>query len=164
MITAEDYLWYVDEALDGMVAIVTELGDDLANRRPDVPDTNSPYVLLHHCLGVMEYWGGHVVAGRSIERDPEALLIAEVDGRLAGTLVVGWDGWRCHLYRLAVDPGRRRDGIGRALITAAENRIRSLGGTRIDAMVLDDNPGAHAIWAAGGYHRQEDWSRWVKPF
>lgn len=72
MITAEDYLWYVDEALDGMVAIVTELGDDLANRRPDVPDTNSPYVLLHHCLGVMEYWGGHVVAGRSIERDRDA--------------------------------------------------------------------------------------------
>jgi hypothetical protein len=72
MITAEDYLWYVDEALDGMVAIVTELGDDVANRRPDVPATNSPYVLLHHCLGVMEYWGGHVVAGRTIERDRAA--------------------------------------------------------------------------------------------
>ncbi len=72
MITPDDFLWYVDEALDGMVAIVTDLGDDLANRRPDVPDTNSPYVLLHHCLGVMEYWGGHVVAGRPIERDRDA--------------------------------------------------------------------------------------------
>ena len=72
MITAEDYLWYVDEALDGMIAIVTDLGDVLANRRPDVPGTNSPYVLLHHCLGVMAYWGGHVVAGRAIERDRDA--------------------------------------------------------------------------------------------
>lgn len=72
MITADDYLWYVDEALDGMVAIVTDLGDELANRRPDVPGTNSPYVLLHHCLGVMAYWGGHVVAGRTIERDRDA--------------------------------------------------------------------------------------------
>jgi DinB superfamily len=72
VISVDDYLWYVDVALDGMVAIVTELGDDLANRRPDVPGANSPYVLLHHCLGVMEHWGGHVVAGRTIERDRDA--------------------------------------------------------------------------------------------
>src|SRR6266540_4935575 len=31
MISVDDYLFFVDEALDGMVAIVTELGDDLAN-------------------------------------------------------------------------------------------------------------------------------------
>jgi hypothetical protein len=72
MISTEDYLWYVDEALDGMVAIVSALGDELANRRPDIADTNSPYVLLHHCLGVMEFWGGHMVAGRTVERDRDA--------------------------------------------------------------------------------------------
>jgi len=72
MISVEDYLFFVDEALDGMVAIVTELGDDLANRRPDLPGANSPYAVLTHCLGVMEYWAGHLVAGRSIERDRDA--------------------------------------------------------------------------------------------
>jgi len=96
-------------------------------------------------------------------RDPDALIVAVEQDRIVGTIIAGWDGWRCHLYRLAVDPRRRRNGIGRALIEAAESRIRSLGGTRIDAMVLDDNPGAHGIWAARGYHRQEDWSRWIKP-
>ena len=96
-------------------------------------------------------------------RDPDALIVAVEGDRIVGTIIAGWDGWRCHLYRLAVDPQRRRSGIGRALIEAAENRIRALGGTRIDAMVLDDNPGAHAIWAARGYHRQPDWSRWIKP-
>jgi uncharacterized damage-inducible protein DinB len=72
MISAEDYLFFVDEALDGMVEIVTELGDDLANRRLDVSGANSPYAVLTHCLGVMEYWGGHIVAGRRIERDRDA--------------------------------------------------------------------------------------------
>jgi hypothetical protein len=72
MISVDDYLWFVDEALDGMIAIVTELGDDRANRRPDIPQTNSPYVILHHCLGVMEYWGGHVIAGRPSDRDRDA--------------------------------------------------------------------------------------------
>jgi len=72
MISVDDFLWYVDEALDGMVALLTDLGDDLANSRPDVPGTNSPYVLLHHCLGVIEHWAGHVVAGRTVERDRDA--------------------------------------------------------------------------------------------
>ena len=72
MISIDEYLVFVDEALDGMVAIVEELGDALANRRLDVPETNSPYVLLEHCLGVIEFWGGHLVAGRPTERDRDS--------------------------------------------------------------------------------------------
>lgn len=63
---------YVDRAVDSLVSIVTELGDDLANRRPDLPGANSPYAILRHCLGVMEYWGGAVVAGRVVDRDRAA--------------------------------------------------------------------------------------------
>jgi ribosomal protein S18 acetylase RimI-like enzyme len=96
-------------------------------------------------------------------RDPDALILA-VDGPdIVGTIIAGWDGWRCHLYRLAVDPSRRRAGIGRVLIAAAEDRFRALGGGRVDAMVLDDNAPAHRIWRACGYRRQQEWSRWVKP-
>lgn len=69
VISMEDYLWFVDEALNGMVEIVTELGDELANRRPDLPGANSPYAVLTHCLGVLDYWAGAIVAGRRIERD-----------------------------------------------------------------------------------------------
>lgn len=72
MISVDDYLVFLDDALDGMVAIVSELGDELANARPDIPGANSPYVVLTHCLGVIEYWAGHVVAGRTIERDRDA--------------------------------------------------------------------------------------------
>jgi tRNA (adenine37-N6)-methyltransferase len=72
VISVEDVLWYVDEALDGMVGIVSGLGDDLANRGPDLPGANSPYAILTHCLGVMEYWAGDVIAGRTIERDRDA--------------------------------------------------------------------------------------------
>ncbi len=76
MISVEDYLVYVDDALDGMVDIVAGLGDDLANRRPDLPGANSAYALLTHCLGVMEFWGGHAVAGRTIVRDRAAEFVA----------------------------------------------------------------------------------------
>jgi hypothetical protein len=76
VISVEDYLWYADTALDGMVDIVEALGDARANQTPDLPGANSPYAILTHCLGVMEYWGGHVIAGRHIERDREAEFVA----------------------------------------------------------------------------------------
>ncbi|MBV8950528.1 MAG: DUF664 domain-containing protein [Actinobacteria bacterium] len=79
MISTDDFLYFVDDAIDGMIAIVSELGDDLANRRLDVPGGNSPYAVLTHCLGVMEYWGGAIVAGRAIERDREAEFVAAGD-------------------------------------------------------------------------------------
>jgi ribosomal protein S18 acetylase RimI-like enzyme len=123
---------------------------------------------------VLAFWqtaaeNGHRPAdtGRAVAtlhlRDPDALILAVDGDDIVGTVIAGWDGWRCHLYRLAVAPGRRREGIGRALIEAAEERFRILGGGRVDAMVLDDNEQAHAIWRANGYRRQAEWSRWVKP-
>ena len=100
--------------------------------------------------------------GRLIARDADALIVAERDGRIVGTVIAGWDGWRFHLYRLAVDPAERRQGIGRALLAAAEERFAALGATRVDAMVLDANDLGRRIWEAAGYTRQDDWRRWVK--
>ncbi|MFJ6525633.1 GNAT family N-acetyltransferase [Streptomyces longwoodensis] len=100
---------------------------------------------------------------RLLARDPEALVLAESAGELVGTVIAGFDGWRCHLYRLAVHPGHRRRGIGSALLAAAEERFARLGGRRGDAMVLTRNETAHHAWRAAGYTPQEQWRRWVKP-
>ncbi|NUV88384.1 GNAT family N-acetyltransferase [Streptomyces sp. KAI-26] len=99
---------------------------------------------------------------RLVERDPDALILAERDGGLVGTVIAGFDGWRCHLYRLAVHPEQRRQGVGGALLAAAEERFAALGGRRADAMVLDRNDLAHHAWRAAGYGPEPQWSRWVK--
>jgi len=75
---------YVDRAVEAMADIVDDLGDDLANTRPGLPGANSPYAILRHCLGVMEFWAGQVVAGRTVDRDREAEFRAS--GGVAGLI------------------------------------------------------------------------------
>ncbi len=98
-----------------------------------------------------------------LERDPDALELAVIDGRIVGTLISGWDGWRAHLYRLAVHPDARRRGIGRELLDRAAQRLEALGATRIDAMVLQHNDLGQRIWTSEGYAPQDEWRRWVLP-
>jgi ribosomal protein S18 acetylase RimI-like enzyme len=88
---------------------------------------------------------------RRLERDPELFVVAERDGRLVGTLVGGWDGWRGNLYRLAVEPAFRRRGIGRALVREVESRLRAKGARRITALVLVENTDGAGFWPAVGY-------------
>ncbi|MFF0447301.1 GNAT family N-acetyltransferase [Streptomyces sp. NPDC004609] len=101
---------------------------------------------------------------RLVARDPEALILAEQDGRLVGSVIAGYDGWRCSLYRLAVLPAHRRRGIATALLRAAERRFEAVGGRRGDAMVLEANERAQRAWSAAGYRREDHWRRWVKPY
>jgi ribosomal protein S18 acetylase RimI-like enzyme len=98
-----------------------------------------------------------------IARDPEACLVADRAGRVVGTVIAGWDGWRAHLYRLAVHPDVRRKGVGAALLDAAAQRLAGLGATRIDAMVLDHNELGQHVWRASGFTAQAEWRRWVRP-
>ena len=51
-----------------------------------------------------------------LARDPGALLVAESSGRIVGTVIAAWDGWRGNMYRLAVDP-RWRPGQENPAVT-----------------------------------------------
>lgn len=85
---------------------------------------------------------------RLIEHAPGALLVAERDGDIVGTVIAGWNGWRGSIYRIAVTPAHRRLGVGRALLEAAVARLESLGARRLDAFVVSDDAQAMAFWAA----------------
>jgi hypothetical protein len=71
-IAPDAFLPFINEALDGMVGIAETLGDERINRRPDLPDTNPPYAILAHCVGMATYWLGSVVCGRPNTRDRDS--------------------------------------------------------------------------------------------
>ena len=86
-----------------------------------------------------------------LARDPSALLLAEADGSVIGSLIVGWDGWRGQLYRLAVDPRWRRRGVATDLVRTAEERLRGLGAKRVAAIVVTAHDHAQGFWRSVGY-------------
>jgi ribosomal protein S18 acetylase RimI-like enzyme len=93
---------------------------------------------------------------------PGALIVAEAEGRIVGTVIAGWDGWRGSIYRLAVAPDQRRSGLGQALLHAAEDRLAGLGAQRLHAIVVECNDVAVAFWGASDWEHQAGQLRFAK--
>ena len=123
-------------------------------------DLDAVVALWDRAAGPTRHAGRHDEAGRLLARDPGALLVAVDDETIVGTLIVGWDGWRAHLYRLAVAPEARRRGVARRLVDAAGRRATDLGAVRVDAMVHAGNDGAIGFWRAAGFSVEGDDRRW----
>ena len=87
-----------------------------------------------------------VVAGRAT-----VLLVAEMEGAMIGTIIGSFDGWRGHIYRLAVHPAYRRRGIARALAEAAVVCLSRRGAVRITAIVEHEHDWAMHFWNAVGF-------------
>ena len=150
-ISVDELVSYVERAVDQMADIVGELGDDLANRRPALPGVNSPYAILRHCLGVMEFWGGQVVAGRVIQRDRDAEFRAS--GPVAPLIAAAQDtkaSFRADAAKAdpgasprGTHPGMGRDQLetrtqGGALLHVLEEVIQHLGQLELTRDVLQD--------------------------
>jgi ribosomal protein S18 acetylase RimI-like enzyme len=89
---------------------------------------------------------------RRVIRDaPGVVLVAEVESQLVGSIIGTFDGWRGNIYRLAVHPEHRRQGIARALVAEVEKRLAQQGARRITALVEKDRPWAMTFWEAVGY-------------
>jgi len=97
-----------------------------------------------------------------IEHDPGALIVADEVGEIVGTVVAGWDGWRGSVYRLAVAPPRRRQGLGARLLRAAEDRLAGCGARRVHAVVVGADDRAVAFWEATDWTHERGQRRYTK--
>ncbi len=82
---ADSVLAITGGSLSSMTEILRDLGDELANTKPDLPGANSPYAIVFHCVAVIEYWAGSVIAGLKIPRDRAAEFTAE--GRVDDVII-----------------------------------------------------------------------------
>lgn len=88
-----------------------------------------------------------------IDSDQAAVLVAEADGgAIAGLCTVALDlrsvrfGQRAWVEDLAVDPGRRSGGVGKALLDAAKAWGRERGATHLELDSGDARADAHRFY------------------
>jgi len=113
-------------------------------------------VALWDACGLTRPWNdAHADFALAVAGPASAVLVAREGGALAGSVMVGFDGHRGWVYYLAVAPGRRRGGIGRALMAAAEVWLRVRGAPKIQLMVREDNAAALGFYEALGLERQK---------
>ncbi|HTT73699.1 MAG TPA: GNAT family acetyltransferase [Thermoplasmata archaeon] len=82
---------------------------------------------------------------------PDLFLVGTESGRIVATVMAGYEGHRGWINYLAVDPELQRGGRGRALMDAAEQRLRATGCPKINLQVRRTNTGVIAFYRRLGY-------------
>jgi ribosomal protein S18 acetylase RimI-like enzyme len=74
--------------------------------------------------------------GRS---NSDILIAADPAESIVGAVMIGHDGHRGWIYYLAADPDRRRRGIGKQLVAAAQTWLKGRGIAKLQLMIRDSN-------------------------
>lgn len=85
---------------------------------------------------------------RKLKVNPEWFLVGEHQGRIVGSIMVGYEGHRGWANYLAIEPGLQRTGLGRLLMNEAEQLLREVGCPKLNLQVRSGNE------AAVGFYRE----------
>jgi ribosomal-protein-alanine N-acetyltransferase len=88
---------------------------------------------------------------RSIKDKETMVLVARIDGLLAGFAIMKFRDEESHLFLLAVATKMQRAGIGRALLTWLEKSCRTAGMRHIRVEVRAGNQNARKFYERSGY-------------
>jgi ribosomal protein S18 acetylase RimI-like enzyme len=107
-------------------------------------------------VGLTRAWNDPVADfHRALDGPTSTVMGARREGALIGTVMVGHDGHRGWVYYLAVDARYQREGIGSALMAAAEKWLRGRGAVKIQMMVRTGNDEALDFYDKIGYERSD---------
>ncbi len=79
------------------------------------------------------------------------LYIGTVDDQVMASIMVGHDGHRGWIYRLAVAEAQRRKGYGAELMELAENWLTARGIAKVQLMIRHENEAVEAFYSELGY-------------
>lgn len=91
-----------------------------------------------------------------LERNEDLSLVAVIDGKMAGTIMCGFDGRRGYIYHLVVDINYRKRGIGTALMNGAVGKLRDIGASKIHLMIYNENADAKKFYEKYGFSKRGD--------
>lgn len=120
-------------------------------RRFAETDSEAVIALWQRC-GLLRPWNDpRKDIARKLRVQPELFLVGVVDGRVVASVMAGYEGHRGWINYLAVDPGLRRGGLGKAMMAAAEKRLGLLGCPKVNLQIRRGNEDVVAFYDRLGY-------------
>lgn len=93
---------------------------------------------------------------RFLQRNPGISVVAESDGAIVGSILCGHDGRRGCFYHVCVREDMRRQGIGKAMATAAMRRLQEENISKVNLVAFKRNEVGNQFWHEEGWQLRDD--------
>ena len=122
-----------------------------------IQDGDLPAVIaLWHAAAVTRPWNDPEADIDQARRGGHSeILVGVVAATVVASVMVGEDGHRGWVYYLAADPACRRQGLGRAMMDAAERWLGARGIAKLNLLIRTDNLDVRAFYDRLGYRQSE---------
>ena len=91
-----------------------------------------------------------------LKRNPTTSVVAEIDGKIIGSILCGHDGRRGTLYHVCVAGEYRNHGIGKAMVVKAMEALEAEHISSVTLIAFTENDIGNAFWKHIGWRRRED--------
>lgn len=93
---------------------------------------------------------------RFLKRNPTTSVVAEMDGKIVGSILCGHDGRRGCLYHVCVHEEYRRHGIGKAMVVRAMEKLKEEQISKVSLIAFTENDIGNAFWNTIGWTERLD--------
>jgi ribosomal protein S18 acetylase RimI-like enzyme len=120
--------------------------------RDVVDDDIAGVIALWNAAGVARPWNDPARDIAFARRDAHSTVLVGIEnGHIVASAMVGEDGHRGWVYYVAIAPERRRGGLGRMMMQAAEEWLMKRGVWKVQLLVRADNTRATQFYERLGY-------------
>ena len=92
---------------------------------------------------------------RKLDFQPELLFVGLLDGKVVGSIMVGYEGHRGWINYLAVAPEHQRHGYGEKLVQKATEELKKIGCPKINLQVRRSNKEAIDFYKHLGFKEDD---------
>ncbi|MDD5823220.1 MAG: GNAT family N-acetyltransferase [Firmicutes bacterium] len=89
---------------------------------------------------------------RFLKRNPSTSVVAEMDGKIVGSILCGHDGRTGHFYHVCVDEAYRRHGIGKKMVVTCMEALKAEGVNKAALIAFRSNDSGNAFWKQIGWN------------
>ena len=120
--------------------------------RPYRPADEGRVVALWDRCGLLRPWNDpRKDIARKLRVQPKLFLVGVIEQELVAVVMAGYEGHRGWVNYLAIDPARRRVGLGRAMMDAVEARLRGLGCPKVSLQIRRGNSDVVEFYSRLGF-------------